>query len=92
METNPNLKIAAQLLKEIAKNATDATAFKVQDDIEPNRIYLFPDEERRSSRGSSYPVFYHSEQVVDICRALGLNFWIEAQRDGDRATFEVDIF
>lgn len=92
METNPNLKIAAQLLKEIAKNSTDATAFKVQDDIEPNRIYLVPDEERRSSRGSSYSVFYHTERVVDICRALGLNFWIEAQCDGDRATFEVNIY
>ena len=92
MKTNPNLKIAAKLLKEIAKNATDDTAFKVQDEIVVNRIYIVPDEERRSFRSKNFSVFYHAEDVVDICRALGLSFWIEAQTDGDRVSFEVNIY
>lgn len=93
MTANPNLKIAAKRLKEISANTTDSTAFKVRDDIVPHRIYLVPDEERRLS--GAYPetsVFYHAAEVVDICRALGLSFWIEGRVENGKTSFEVNIY
>lgn len=87
------LKIAARLLKEIAENTTDDTAFKVEDDIVANRIYLVPDDARRAGNSPIDKIFFHTEAVVDICRALGLSFWIEAQIDeNDEPTFEVNIY
>ena len=87
------LKIAARRLKEIAENTTDGTAFKVEDDIVANRIYLVPDDARRTRDPHIDKVFYHMEKVVDICRALGLSFWIEAQIDeNNEPTFEVNIY
>lgn len=89
------LKIAATLLKEIAENAVDDIAFKVEaeDNIVDNCIHLIPDDARRTMDNDTGKAFFHMEKVVDICRALGLHFWIRAQIDEEnKPTFEVNIY
>ena len=96
MTNKQTLKIAAQLLNEVAARSTDATAFKVDTTTVANRIYLVPDTERRNKAGDYYranAVFFHMEEVVDICRALHLSCWIGAEEDDKgNPTFEVDIY
>lgn len=86
------IAIAAELLAERAKNATDATAFLVKTGTV--RITLVPDMERRSDMDTN--TFYHMETVVDICRALHLSSYITCgtteTRFGIRAVFEVNIY
>ena len=69
------IQIAATLLREVAKNTTDAAAFKVVVGKEKNEITLYPDEKRADCYCSGY-TFFHAREVVDICRGLGLSFYI----------------
>ena len=69
------IQIAATLLREVAKNATDASAFKVVVSKDKTAITLYPDEKRADCYCSGY-TFFHAREVVDICRGLGLSFYI----------------
>ena len=90
------IQIAASLLREIAKNTTDASAFKVVVEKEKTRVYLYPDEKRADCYCSGY-TFFHAREVVDICRGLGLSFYISTFpiiEEGKRpyASYSVSIY
>lgn len=70
------IQIAATLLREVAKNTTDAAAFRVV--VGKNDITLSADEKRNDSFFCG-TAFYHSREVVDICRSLGLSFYFSAK-------------
>ncbi len=80
------IQIAATLLREVAKNTTDAAAFKVVVDKEKTNITLSADEKRATGFFSG-TTFYHAREVVDICRALGLSFYISAKAALDENGF-----
>ena len=80
------IQIAATLLREVAKNATDASAFRVVVDKEKADITLYPDEKRADCYCSGY-TFFHAREVVDICRGLGLSFYISAKAALDENGF-----
>ena len=93
------LKIAFDLLKEIAANTTDDTAFQVKVDSSRTRFYLTPDMARRTwNFRHNAAVFYHMEDVVRICQALpGVQYWIEAtiikdDLGNDCPSFSVNIY
>lgn len=87
------IKIAAELLADRAERTTDATAFIVKIEDDRNSLDLVPDMVRRHNDGRT---FFHMETVVDVCRALNLNFWItsEPARDNDLfdTKFRVHIY
>ena len=90
------IQIAATLLREVAKNTTDAAAFKVVVNKEKTNITLSADEKRVSGLFSG-TTFYHTGKVVDICRALGLSFYISTMAEQDangfpRGRYEVHIY
>lgn len=90
------IQIAASLLRDIAKNTTDASAFRVVVDKEKTRVYLYPDEKRADCYCSGY-TFFHAREVVDICRGLGLSFYISTMpiiEEGKRpyASYSVSIY
>ena len=92
------LKIAFDLLKEIAAKTTDATAFQVKMDPSKTRFYLTPDMARRTwDYRHNAAVFYHTKDVVRICQALpGVAYWIEGtiikdDLGNDCPSFFVDI-
>ncbi len=90
------VQIAASILREIAKNTTDASAFKVVVDKEKTRVYLYPDEKRADCYCSGY-TFFHAREVVDLCRGLGLSFYISTFpiiEEGKRpyASYSVSIY
>lgn len=92
------LKIAFDLLKEIAAKTNDDTAFQVKMDSSKTRFYLTPDMTRRTwNYRCNAAVFYHTEDVVRICQALpGVQYWIEAtiikdDLGNDCPSFCVDI-
>lgn len=90
------IQIAASRLRDIAKETTDASAFKVVVDKEKTRVYLYPDEKRADCYCSGY-TFFHAREVVDICRGLGLSFYISTFpviEEGKRpyASYSVSIY
>ena len=90
------IQIAATRLREVTKKANDAAAFKVVVDKERNEITLCPDENRANFYCSGY-TFFHAREVVDICRGLGLSFYIATFpiiEEGERpyASYSVRIY
>ena len=89
------IQIAAQLLRKVAKDTTDATAFavKVNKTAEMEEIVLSPDEKRRQDSSLFGETFYHIDMVVSICQALGLHYYFTGRPvDAYHATFEVRIY
>lgn len=77
--------MAAQLLSETVTKGktTDATFCTIE--VTKARIILRPDNGE---------TFFHTEQVVDVCRAFGLSNYttIDFLTDTDRPQVEVNIY
>lgn len=77
------IQTAATLLRKIAKNTTDAAAFRVEAGQEGEKgkvLYLRPDYNRRE--GLTYTpgaTFFHTCDLVCVCQALKLNFFITSR-------------
>ena len=91
------IQTAAALLRERAKNSTDAAAFAVKVSKDANRITLTADIKRRGTGYGTLDTFYHSEDLMNICKTLGLFYWISARIETDKngiqvPAFQVDIY
>lgn len=90
------IQTAATLLREIAKNTTDATAFRVEVDKESERqtISLRPDMKRRgvSEYINNGDTFYHQAEVVAVCGALNLHTFISAVLVEGKPEFRACIY
>lgn len=89
------IQTAAKLLRQVAKEATDATAFtvKVNKTSEMEEIVLSPDKKRRQDTYIFGDTFFHTDRVVSICQALGLHYYFTGRPvDAYHATFEVRIY
>ena len=89
------IQTAAQLLRQVAKDTTDATAFavKVNKTEDMEEILLSPDMKRRQDKSLFGDTFFHIDSVVSICQALGLHYYFTGRPiDAYHATFEVRIY
>ena len=78
MATRHEIKTAVAMLRKIGKNATDATAFKVE--FRRNTlnehycsIDIVPDTARRKRANRDNKTFFHAAEVLDIDRAFHLS-------------------
>ena len=78
------IQTAAKILREIARNTTDAAAFRVESSEEEEEkgkvLYLRPDYKRRESLTyMTGATFFHTCDLVCVCQALKLHFFITSR-------------